>query len=42
MIKTILKLIIGIILVVSVILVGPLVGIWSRNTLFHVLNIQYN
>jgi hypothetical protein len=41
MIKTILKLIIGIILVVSVILVGPLLGIWSLNTLFPVLNIPY-
>ncbi len=41
MIKTILKLIIGIILVVGVILVGPLLGIWSLNTLFPVLNIPY-
>ncbi len=41
MIKTILKLLIGIILVVGVILVGPLLGIWSLNTLFPVLNIPY-
>lgn len=41
MIKTILKLIIGIILVVGVILIGPLLGIWSLNTLFPVLNIPY-
>lgn len=40
-IKSIFKLIIGIILIVAVILVGPLLGIWSLNTLFPVLNIPY-
>lgn len=42
MIGSILKLIIGITLVVAVIVVGPLAGIWSLNTLFPVLAIPYN
>ena len=43
MIKSILKLILGIILIVFVAVVGPLVGIWSLNTLFASmgLNIEY-
>jgi len=41
MIKTIVKLIFGIALLVAVIIVGPLLGIWSLNTLFPVLNIPY-
>ncbi len=41
MIKTILKLMLGIALIVTVIVVGPLLGIWSLNTLFPVLNIPY-
>jgi TctA family transporter len=41
MIKSILKLIVGITLVITVIVVGPLLGIWSLNTLFPVLEIQY-
>lgn len=41
MIKTIVKLIFGIALLVAVIIIGPLLGIWSLNTLFPVLNIPY-
>ncbi len=41
MIKTILKLMLGIALIVTVIVLGPLLGIWSLNTLFPVLNIPY-
>lgn len=40
-IKSIFKLIFGLILLVGVIIVGPLLGIWSLNTLFPVLNIPY-
>lgn len=40
-IKSIFKLILGILLIVTVIIVGPLLGIWSLNTLFPVLNISY-
>jgi TctA family transporter len=40
-IKSIFKLIIGIVLIVAVIIVGPLLGIWSLNTLFPVLTIPY-
>jgi hypothetical protein len=41
MIKSLLKLILGIALVVVVIIFGPLLGIWSLNTLFPVLAIPY-
>ena len=41
MIKSLLKLIIGIILLVAVIVFGPLLGIWSLNVLFPVLAIPY-
>lgn len=42
MIKSILKLIIGLALVVTIIVLGPLAGIWSLNTLFPILAIPYN
>ncbi len=42
MIKTIFKLIVGIVLLVGVIVIGPLLGIWSLNTLFPILSIPYN
>ena len=42
MITSLIKLILGITLVVAVIVFGPLAGIWSLNTLFPVLHIQYN
>lgn len=41
MIKSILKLIVGVLLVVAIIIFGPIVGIWSLNTLFPVLAIPY-
>jgi hypothetical protein len=41
MIKSIIKLILGIVLIVTVMVFGPLLGIWSLNTLFPVLAIPY-
>jgi hypothetical protein len=41
MIKSILKLILGILLIAVIIIFGPIVGIWSLNTLFPVLAIPY-
>lgn len=41
MINALLKLILGITLWVFVIVVGPLAGVWSLNTLFPVLAIPY-
>jgi TctA family transporter len=41
MITSLFKLVLGIILIVFAIVVGPLVGIWSLNTLFPVLAIPY-
>lgn len=41
MIKNILKLILGVGLIVAVIVFGPLLGIWSLNTLFPMLAIPY-
>jgi hypothetical protein len=41
MITSLLKLILGIALIVAVIVFGPLLGIWSLNTLFPVLAIPY-
>jgi TctA family transporter len=41
MIKSILKLILGISLLIIVIVIGPLLGIWSLNTLFPLLAIPY-
>ncbi len=41
MIGSILKLIVGITLLAIVIVFGPLLGIWSINTLFPVLAIPY-
>lgn len=41
MIGSIVKLIFGIVLIVIAIVFGPIVGIWSLNTLFPVLHIPY-
>jgi hypothetical protein len=41
MIKSLIKLVLGITLLVVVIVVGPLLGIWSLNKLFPVLLIPY-
>ncbi len=41
MIKSVLKLIVGIILIIAAIVFGPIVGIWSLNTLFPILAIPY-
>ena len=41
MISSVFKLILGIALIVIVIVFGPLLGIWSLNTLFPVLAIPY-
>ena len=41
MTSALVKLILGITLIVFVIIVGPLAGIWSLNTLFPVLHIPY-
>ena len=41
MIKNILKLILGVSLIIAVIVFGPLLGIWSLNTLFPMLAIPY-
>ena len=41
MIKSLIKLVLGITLLVVVIVVGPLLGIWSLNTLFPVLTSPY-
>lgn len=41
MIKSVLKLIFGLTLLIAVIVFGPLLGIWSLNTLFPVLAIPY-
>lgn len=41
MIKAVLKLIAGIILIILAVVLGPLIGIWSLNILFPVLNIPY-
>ena len=41
MTSALIKLILGIILVVIAIAIGPLLGIWSLNTLFPVLNIPF-
>jgi hypothetical protein len=41
MIKNILKLILGVSLIIAVIVFGPLLGIWSLNTLFPMLSIPY-
>jgi hypothetical protein len=41
MITSIIKLILGISLFVAVVVFGPLLGIWSLNTLFPVLAIPY-
>ena len=42
MTSALIKLVLGITLIVIVIVFGPLAGIWSLNTLFPVLAIQYN
>jgi len=39
--KSILKLIIGVSLIIVAVVLGPVVGIWSLNTLFPVLAIPY-
>lgn len=41
MISSVIKLILGIALIVIAIVFGPLLGIWSLNTLFPVLAIPY-
>jgi hypothetical protein len=41
MTSTLIKLIFGIALILFVIIIGPLLGIWSLNTLFPVLAIPY-
>lgn len=41
MIKSLVKLAIGLTLLIAVIIFGPLAGIWSLNTLFPVLAIPY-
>jgi hypothetical protein len=41
MISSLFKLILGITLIVLVIVFGPLLGIWSLNTLFPVLHIPF-
>jgi hypothetical protein len=41
MTSALVRLILGITLIVIVIIVGPLAGIWSLNTLFPILNIPY-
>jgi hypothetical protein len=41
MITSVIKLILGIALLVAVIVFGPIVGIWSLNTLFPVLHIPF-
>ena len=41
MITSFIKLMLGVLLIVVVIVAGPLLGIWSLNTLFPVLAIPY-
>lgn len=41
MTSALVKLILGITLIVIVVIVGPLAGIWSLNTLFPILRIPY-
>ena len=41
MTSALIKLILGITLIVAIIVFGPIVGIWSLNTLFPVLAIPY-
>jgi TctA family transporter len=41
MITSLLKLVVGVVLIVLAIVFGPIVGIWSLNTLFPVLHIPY-
>jgi len=42
MTSALIKLIFGIALIVIAIAIGPLLGIWSLNTLFPALNIPFN
>ena len=42
MIGSIIKLILGLTLIAAAVVLGPLAGIWSLNTLFPVLAIPYN
>ena len=41
MINSLIKIIIGIALIIVAIVFGPLIGIWSLNTLFPILHIPY-
>lgn len=41
MISSLFKLIIGIVLIIAAVVLGPLIGIWSLNTLFPILAIPY-
>jgi uncharacterized RDD family membrane protein YckC len=42
MIKALFKIIIGVALIIVAVVFGPLLGIWSLNTLFPVLAISYS
>jgi hypothetical protein len=42
MMKSLIKLILGVSLIILAVVLGPLLGIWSLNTLFPVLTIPYN
>ena len=41
MISSLVKLILGIVFIIFVVVVGPVIGIWSLNTLFPILTIPY-
>jgi TctA family transporter len=41
MIKSVVKLVVALLAIVLVIVIGPILGIWSLNTLFPVLKIPY-
>jgi len=41
MTSALIKLIFGITLIILVVIFGPIIGIWSLNTLFPILNIPY-
>jgi multisubunit Na+/H+ antiporter MnhG subunit len=41
MINTIIKLVVGIALIIAAVVLGPIIGIWSLNTLFPVLHIPF-
>jgi hypothetical protein len=41
-IESVMKLVIGLVLIVIAVVFGPLLGIWSLNTLFPILHIPYS